>query len=562
MEEEIRIDEIIIEERIRTNVNQKKVESLAKSINLIGLINPILITKDKKLIAGKHRILAFKQLGLEKIPCRISLFKEGEKNVKLLQQLQQIDENLMRIDLHYIERAEHLRYRKEIYEKIFPKTKKGGDHKSQEFKSKRENIGLKSFSEDTSNKTGLSERTIEQDVQIARDVDEETKEIILGKKIKKQDALEIARLKKEFPDDYKIKQKEMAIAISSEEEFQDEYEPEYNNSVEFQNGFQLYKFVESISRLSEECELFISKNKIVIKIMDGERIMMTRIEIKESENVIFSIENETNICLDFNALETIMKCKKTSKIVFKYGPEKKVQKVKFIIVYKNYPKSFVSYAIDYEFEEIPLDNLLSIEYSIKLFLDTDNLISMVSEIEKLSDLVVIEYDNEKSILFFRAKSQMGEVSIPINEKRFIVEDDSSTKIKSGYSILHLKWFLNFTKNSKTKTLLFFLKTDHPLRIDYYIEELNCNIYYFLAPRVDADEEEFVGNVYEGEEKEEEKSTLKCLLCDQIIEINGISFDITAQKVENDKHTNIFHTGAICKKCFEKIFDGKLEKYYN
>jgi len=43
----------------RRPVDASKVKDLVKSINEVGLINPITLTRDNKLIAGAHRVQAF-----------------------------------------------------------------------------------------------------------------------------------------------------------------------------------------------------------------------------------------------------------------------------------------------------------------------------------------------------------------------------------------------------------------------------------------------------------------------------------------------------------------------
>ena len=53
---------------------QDQVDLLVKSIKEYGFINPCLIDKDYKVIAGHGRIEAAKQLGMETVPC---LFVEG-----------------------------------------------------------------------------------------------------------------------------------------------------------------------------------------------------------------------------------------------------------------------------------------------------------------------------------------------------------------------------------------------------------------------------------------------------------------------------------------------------
>ena len=95
-----------------------------------------------------------------------------------------------------MERAEFLKRRKEIYEAKPSVTKHGGDRKSEKVKSNGNNFHLiPSFSEDTAAKTGLTSRSIRQEVQIATDRDEEVKGRLkeVGLDDHKTGLLEIAR---------------------------------------------------------------------------------------------------------------------------------------------------------------------------------------------------------------------------------------------------------------------------------------------------------------------------------------------------------------------------------
>jgi ParB family chromosome partitioning protein len=47
------------------------IDALAASIEDIGLISPIAVTPDGKLLAGGRRLAAYKKLGLDRIPVRV-----------------------------------------------------------------------------------------------------------------------------------------------------------------------------------------------------------------------------------------------------------------------------------------------------------------------------------------------------------------------------------------------------------------------------------------------------------------------------------------------------------
>ena len=58
------------------------IAALARSIEEIGLLHPIVIAPDRTLIAGERRLLAFKQLGRDVIPVTIipGQQKSGSRN--------------------------------------------------------------------------------------------------------------------------------------------------------------------------------------------------------------------------------------------------------------------------------------------------------------------------------------------------------------------------------------------------------------------------------------------------------------------------------------------------
>jgi ParB-like chromosome segregation protein Spo0J len=96
------------------------IDALAASIREVGLLNPISVTRDRRLISGLHRLEAFRALRRRTIPAIVLAVSRDEA------QLREIDENLARNDLSLLERAEHLCRRKELYEQLHPETRKQG----------------------------------------------------------------------------------------------------------------------------------------------------------------------------------------------------------------------------------------------------------------------------------------------------------------------------------------------------------------------------------------------------------------------------------------------------
>ena len=170
------------------------VKELADSILEVGLINPIMVDQTHTLIAGLHRLEAMKLLGRTEIECTVSDL-DG-----LQVELAEIDENFVRKDLSDDEFQEMLLRRKEIYESLHPETKatydggafRGNQH--QNVVDENFSATTKSFVQDTADKLGVSPRTVELQIQTAKNLTPETKEIIKGAKVTKSDALKLSRL--------------------------------------------------------------------------------------------------------------------------------------------------------------------------------------------------------------------------------------------------------------------------------------------------------------------------------------------------------------------------------
>ena len=117
---EVAVAEIKCRIRLRTP-DDRKVEELAESIRTCGLMHPILIDTENYLIAGFHRLSAYKLLGTEKIPSFISDTSE------LYNKLKEIDENLARNEIDHIEISTHIVEREHILEKLGVRMPRGGN---------------------------------------------------------------------------------------------------------------------------------------------------------------------------------------------------------------------------------------------------------------------------------------------------------------------------------------------------------------------------------------------------------------------------------------------------
>ena len=175
----IKINDVVISSRKR-KLNEDKVKELAESMNLLGQLEPITITKDNVLIAGWHRLEAAKLLGWDEI--KAELFDGNEIECELAE----IDENLMRNDLTILEQGEHLARRQELI----------GRNVGRYAKSNGSTVLPLKTTAEIAKDIGLSETSAQRRMQAARNIVPEVKEAIRNTEIANSTTqlLQLARL--------------------------------------------------------------------------------------------------------------------------------------------------------------------------------------------------------------------------------------------------------------------------------------------------------------------------------------------------------------------------------
>lgn len=88
------ISSIVVERSERQRRELNNIDDLAESIHRIGLINPVVITPDRVLVAGERRLTACKQIGWTSIPVQ---FTTDLSDYEL--QTIELEENIKRVDL-------------------------------------------------------------------------------------------------------------------------------------------------------------------------------------------------------------------------------------------------------------------------------------------------------------------------------------------------------------------------------------------------------------------------------------------------------------------------------
>ena len=169
----VEIESTAVGHRLRS-VSKGKVDELAESIAAVGLLQPIVITEDASLVAGLHRLEACRQLGIAAINAVVI------PNLQLQKEIAEIDENLIRNQLTVLEQCDQLKRRKELYEALYPETKRGGYARAANDELKHEDINDSrvvndAFSNRAASERKVTPRTIQRAVRIAERLDADAK---------------------------------------------------------------------------------------------------------------------------------------------------------------------------------------------------------------------------------------------------------------------------------------------------------------------------------------------------------------------------------------------------
>lgn len=176
-------------------VDATAVAGLAESIAALGLINPVRVRAhgDRwEVIAGVHRLMAHRKLGLAEVECAVV------SDDDLHAELAMIDENLIRLELSASERSVSMSRRRNIYNELFnPIVGRGGDRKSDQVSEGQ--LIDPTFAEQTAAATGLTERTVYKMLERGDKVIPEVVDLIKGTKLDTTTYLD--KLKKLTPND-------------------------------------------------------------------------------------------------------------------------------------------------------------------------------------------------------------------------------------------------------------------------------------------------------------------------------------------------------------------------
>ena len=305
----ININDIIVSDERLWQLKEEEIDTLKKSIGEIGLITPIAVQKrggKYLLIGGEHRYTACKQLGFKTVPCNIiprEYEDDEDEDARLV--LMEVDENLVRRTADFIEESFLLNRRKIAYEKLHPNctTQEVRNIKNAKNATVPGKIP-KTFIQDTSEKTGLSESQISSKVKIGQIISRDKKDVIKDNKVSSHVLKSIV-----VGSDAEDVKKASEIHL----ETIDTMETDKNKNIIMQKAIKEVK--KEINQKENPIEFAEKVQEIVPKIIEKEENPKTEFSLNEDDlyeinELINTVPNADTLVVLVNGVEIYSKIKK------------------------------------------------------------------------------------------------------------------------------------------------------------------------------------------------------------------------------------------------------------
>jgi len=266
----------------------------------------------------------------------------------------------------------------------------------------------------------------------------------------------------------------------------------YHSKYEVSNGYNFYKFIESISKLIDELKVIVHKDKIELTFMDQSRIFLCSIIIEDNWSNTLKIDKTGEYGLNINDLAKLLKVIKSDKksFILKFNTER-------LRIVKKKSNGFKATKelefLDLELEDIPIKNLLEIPYPSKVKVQKQYIEDIFRELGDFSDVIGITLNEDE--LSFQESNSIGNGKLRIKYED-LYELETSTEESMSVSLDYfslVKYLLPIMEKDQLIELK--VRTDTPLAVTIEFDELGITFNSWIAPRVeeedyDEDEEDF------------------------------------------------------------------------
>jgi proliferating cell nuclear antigen len=239
-----------------------------------------------------------------------------------------------------------------------------------------------------------------------------------------------------------------------------------------------------IKLFTEHINISFRENGLYIQTMDGSHVSIFELNMPNTWFDEYTLGEEGELIIGIH-----------SAILYRLlNSRDKAQSIKIQMPSKNSDKLFIDFECEnkdiydrhYEVSlmEIDVEQLAipEIEYEAEFSLPSITFASLIDQFKLFGDSLQM-YCSEEKIAMKAHSNETGNmnVTIPIDDILSFAIDEGEV-LNLFFSLGHLHNICCYSKISKTIDI--YLKKDNPLRIDYPLDEENCYIRFYLAPKID------------------------------------------------------------------------------
>ncbi|KKN43976.1 hypothetical protein LCGC14_0697900 [marine sediment metagenome] len=153
------------------------------------------------------------------------------------------------------------------------------------------------------------------------------------------------------------------------------------------DAFPLLKLIKALDSIITEIYLRITPKEIYIQFIDPSRICLTRIILSES---FYKYYRDSKVCINIENFRKVLKCEANDKSLttLQFG-----EKSLFLSINSKKFKPTINRTLDYidlDLEDVPLDNLVSIDYSFSFSLEQQKFAYTMKNLGIYSDVIDIQ----------------------------------------------------------------------------------------------------------------------------------------------------------------------------
>ncbi|MEK6875002.1 MAG: proliferating cell nuclear antigen (pcna) [Nanoarchaeota archaeon] len=230
-----------------------------------------------------------------------------------------------------------------------------------------------------------------------------------------------------------------------------------------------------ISELVNEARFKITKNSIELVAMDPANVAMVVFKLLASCFSEYTLEKDTEICIDLNNLKQILRrVKPSDQLTLSLEEDNMLH----IILASSSTRTFSVPIIEMDKREQRVPQL-DLPVSIKMLCNTLN--DAIEDVGIVAESVAFTAHPDKLVI--RAEGDLSKANVDIPASKDTIITTSHERLRARYSIEYLKKMMNGSKLAETVEISF--NQDYPLRLDYKVVD-RVLLAFILAPRVEDD----------------------------------------------------------------------------